>query len=79
MIEFFHLHIIPMPLYTYKDIMPYFDKFIHVYGLNVNVLWSYLKIWPPQNFTIAIIRHPISKSWLRLWAATLTGLDSIYG
>ena len=29
-IEFFHLHIIPMTLY--KDIMPYFDKFIHVYG-----------------------------------------------
>ena len=29
-IEFFHLHIIPMTLY--KDIMPYFDEFIHVYG-----------------------------------------------
>ena len=28
-IEFFHLHIIPMTLY--KDIMPYFDKFIR-YG-----------------------------------------------
>ena len=29
MIEFFHFHIIPMTLY--KDIMPYFDKFIQVY------------------------------------------------
>ena len=28
--EFFHLHIIPMTLY--RDIMPYFDKFIHVNG-----------------------------------------------
>ena len=34
MIEFFHLHIIPMILY--KDIMPYFDKFLHVYGCNLN-------------------------------------------
>ena len=29
-IEFFHLHIILMSLY--KDIMPYLDEFIHVYG-----------------------------------------------
>ena len=29
-IEFFHLHIISMLLYMY--IMPYFDKFIDVYG-----------------------------------------------
>ena len=29
-IEFFHLLIIPMPLFN--DIMPYFDEFIHVYG-----------------------------------------------
>ena len=29
-IEFFHLLIIPMTFY--KDIMPYFDKFKHVYG-----------------------------------------------
>ena len=28
--KFFHLHFIPMTLY--KDIMPNFDKFIHVYG-----------------------------------------------
>ena len=29
-IELFHLHVIPMTFY--KDIMPYFDIFIHVYG-----------------------------------------------
>ena len=29
-IEYFHLHIISMILY--KDIMPYFDNFIYVYG-----------------------------------------------
>ena len=29
-IEFFHLLIIPMTLFS--DIMPYFDEFIHVYG-----------------------------------------------
>ena len=62
-IEFFHLHIFPMP--SYKDTMPYFDKFIHVYGLNMNVLWSSLKIWTPKNFTLANFSHPISKSWLR--------------
>ena len=28
--DFFHLHVIPMTFY--KDIMPYFDKFIQVYG-----------------------------------------------
>ena len=28
--DFCHLHVIPMRLY--KDIMPYFDKCIHVYG-----------------------------------------------
>ena len=39
-----------MPLY--KDIMPYFDQFIHVYGLNLNILWSSLKIWTPKNLTI---------------------------
>ena len=35
-IEFFHLNIIPMILY--KNIMPYFDKFIHVYGW----IWVYV-------------------------------------
>ena len=49
----------------YGDIMPYFDKFIHVYGWNVSILWSPLKIWTPQNLTIANFRHPVSKSWLR--------------
>ena len=29
-IELFHYHIIPMTLY--KDVMPYFDKYKHVYG-----------------------------------------------
>ena len=34
-IEFFHLLIIPMTLFN--DIMPYFDEFIHVYGLNMSI------------------------------------------
>ena len=63
--ELFHLHIIPMTLY--KNIMPYFDKFVHVlYGWNLSILWSPLKIWTPKNLTIANFGHPISKSWLRL-------------
>ena len=48
----------------YKDIMPYFDIFIHVYGLNLSILLSPLQIWTPQNFTTANVRHPVSKSWL---------------
>ena len=40
-IEFFHLLIIPMTLFN--DIMPYFNEFIHVYGWNMNILWSSLK------------------------------------
>ena len=35
-IEFSHLLIIPMTLFN--GIMPYFDKFIHVYGLNMSIL-----------------------------------------
>ena len=35
-IEFFHLLIISMTLFN--DIMPYFDEFIHVYGLNMSIL-----------------------------------------
>ena len=62
-IEFFHLLIIPMTLFN--DIMPYFDKFIHVYGWNMSILWSPLKIWTNKNFTTANFRHPVSKSWLR--------------
>ena len=54
-----------MPLY--KDIMPYFDKFIHVYGFSLNILWSSLKIWMPKNLTIVNFGHPVSKSWLRPW------------
>ena len=61
--QFFHLHIIPMTLY--KDIMPYFEKFMHVYGWNLSVLWSPSKIWTPKSFSIANFRHPVSKSWLR--------------
>ena len=55
--------IIPMTLFN--DIMPYFDEFIHVYGWNMSILWSPLKIWTPKNFTTANFRHPVSKSWLR--------------
>ena len=49
----------------FNDIMPYFDEFIHVYGWNMSILWSPLKIWTPQNCTTANFRHPVSKSWLR--------------
>ena len=65
MIEYFHLHIIPMTLY--EDILPYLDKFMHVYGLNLSILWSILKNWTPQNFTIANFGHPVSESRLRPW------------
>ena len=64
-IEFFHLLIIPMTLFNY--VRPYFDEFIHVYGWNMSILWSPLKIWTPKNFTSANFRHPVSKSWLRHW------------
>ena len=47
------------------DTMPYFDEFIHVYGWNMSILWSPLKIWTPKNFTTANFRHPVYKSWLR--------------
>ena len=63
MIEFFHLLIIPMTLFN--DIMPFFDDFIHVYGWNMSILWSPLKIWTPKYFTTANFRYPVSKSWLR--------------
>ena len=62
-IEFFHLLIIPMTLFN--DIMPYFDKFIHVNVGNLSILWSPLKIWMPQNFIIANFGPPVSKFWLR--------------
>ena len=73
-IEFFHLLIIPMTLFN--DIMPYFDEFIHVYGWNMSILWSPLKIWTPQNFTTANFRHPVSKSWLRHWLPFKRGRSS---
>ena len=59
----FHLLIIPMTLFN--DIMPYFDRFIPVYGWNMSILWSPIKVWTPKNFTTANFRHPVSKSWLR--------------
>ena len=79
-IEFFHLLIISMTLFN--DIMPYFDEFIHVYGWNMSITWSPLKIWTPNNFTTAKFRHPVSKSWLRHWgvvqAVFPTTLTSLY-
>ena len=39
----------------FKDIVPYFDNFIHVYGRN---MWSPLTIWTPKKFTIDNFRHP---------------------
>ena len=40
------------------------DFNLHAYGLNLNILWSSLKIWtPPQK--IANFGHPVYKSWLR--------------
>ena len=62
-IEFFHLLIIPMTLFN--DIKPYFDGFIHVYGCNMSIFVSPLKIWTPKNFTTANFRHPVSKCWPR--------------
>ena len=62
-IKFFHLLIIPMTLFN--DIMPYFDKLIHVYGWNRSIFWSPLKIWTPKKFSTTNFRHPVSKSWLR--------------
>ena len=53
-IEFFHLHIIPMTLFN--DIMPYFDEFIHVYGWNMSILC----MWSPKKFGCSkILRLPI--------------------
>ena len=50
----------------YKDIMLYFEKFIHVYGLNLSMLLPPLKVWTPKNLTdFANFGHPVSKSWLR--------------
>ena len=64
-IDFCHLHVIPMRLY--KDIMPYFDKSIYVYGWNLSILWSPLRFWKPKYLTIANFAHPLSKSWLSPW------------
>ena len=50
-----------------KDIMTYFDKFIHAYGWNLSISWSLLKLWTSKNFTIVNFGHPVFKSWLRPW------------
>ena len=71
--EFFHLLIIPMTLFN--ESMPYFDEFIHVYGWNMSILWSPLKIWTPKNFTTANFRQPFSKSWLRHWFSIVLHLS----
>ena len=42
-----------------------FDKFTHVYGWNLSILWSPLKFWTAKTFTIGIYGHPVFKSWLR--------------
>ena len=47
----------------YNDIMPYFDKCIHVKGWNLSKLWSPLKMWAPEDFTSNYFGHPVSKSW----------------
>ena len=65
-IEFYHLHI--FPLIFYKETMPQFDTYIHVYGWNMSILWSPFKIWMPKDFIIANFRHPLSKSELRPWS-----------
>ena len=38
----------------YKNIMPYFDELIHVYGWYLS-MWFPLKIWTPKCFTITKI------------------------
>ena len=39
----------------FKDIMPYFDEFIHVYGWNMGILWSPLKFWTPKILQLPIL------------------------
>ena len=48
---FAQLNTISITLYT--DIMPYFNKLIHIYGCHLNLLRSLLKYRMPNNFTIA--------------------------
>ena len=46
--EIFHFNIIPITLY--RSIMSYFNKYIHIYGGNLSILWSPLKKrTPPQK------------------------------
>ena len=41
----------------FNDNLPYFDEFIHVYGWNMSILWSPLKICPYLLFDKAILKH----------------------
>ena len=58
---FSHLNIIPITLY--QNIIPYFNKLIHMYGYNLSILS--LKYRMPNNCTIANLGHQVSKSRLR--------------
>ena len=42
----------------YKDIMPYFDKFIHVYGLKSEYIVGPLKNLDAQKFNNCQFRAP---------------------
>ena len=53
------------PYNSHEIVMPYFNKSIHVYGWNLSILRSLLKIWMPQSLTIANFGHAVSKFWLR--------------
>ena len=39
----------------FNDIMPYFDEFIHVYGLNMSILWPPLKFGRPKILQLPIL------------------------
>ena len=60
-LNLFHLNINAMTLYV--DIMPYFNKCIHVKGCNLVIFWS-LKMRTPKTCRIANFGHPVSESWL---------------
>ena len=49
----------------YKDIISYFEKSIYLWVKSKYIVVP-LKMWTPQNSTIANFEHPVSKSWLRL-------------
>ena len=49
--------LIKIPMTLYKNIMPYFNKEIHIYGCNLSILWSFLKIRTIKNFTVTNFGH----------------------